>query len=132
MPHRLPAGLSGRQIFIHATSEDDLLWSAEEVLRVDPTGFLETLPEKSRCLTLGRRLQPATEAGSITSLLLIRKGHGSNSAGMRWRYKSRPAEADSTPLQWQFIKNKIGTLWDWIVEWDGKTSACHMADKAFQ
>lgn len=125
----LPKGLHDRLIFIEAGSEEDLLWSTEEALRAAPVGLVIAQPQKPLSLTIGRRLQLAAEAGQTTGLLLIREGQGSNAAETRWQCDAVAGEADSTLHHWQLIKNKMGTLGDWVVNWDGKTPACHMVSE---
>lgn len=126
----VPHDVHLRLHLVAALSEDDLLWATEEALRAAPVGLVIAQPQKPLSLTIGRRLQLAAEAGQTTGLVLIREGQGSNAAETRWQCKPIAGEADSTRHHWQLIKNKRGTCGEWIVNWDGKTPACHMAQEA--
>lgn len=126
----LPQGVADRLHLIRAKGETDLLWATEEVLRCANVGAVLAEPEKPMGLTAGRRLQLAAEAGRTLGLMLIRQGQGSNATETRWSCAPVAANADSTPQRWSLIKNKIGTLGDWTVDWDGASAAFHMVPKA--
>ena len=118
-----PAGVArfcdpARIIFANAKSSIDVLWSAEEALRSGAASIVVAEVEKPMSLTAGRRLQLAAEAGKTLGLFLIPEGMGSNAAETRWRCSPQFDAKDSTLLYWQLIKNKSGTLGDWVVRWD--------------
>lgn len=130
----LPQGVADRLHLIRAKGETDLLWAAEETLRSANVGAVLAEPEKPMGLTAGRRLQLAAETGRTLGLMLIRQGQGSNATETRWHCTPVPApvsaDADSTRQRWSLIKNKIGTLGDWTVDWDGATAAFHLVPEA--
>lgn len=136
-----PEGLTpycnpGRLLLTRADSQLNVLASAETALRSGAAGLVVAEVSGAIGLTEGRRLQLAAEAGGTTAILLIPEGAGSNAAETRWRCAgvsipsggaSSPSGGASTPRQnshdsthwrWSLIKNKIGTLSEWIVRWD--------------
>ncbi len=139
----LPAGIArllppARLMMVLAAGEVDLLWATEEALRSGAVGFVIAAPQKPLSLTAGRRLQLAAEAGRSTGLLIIRDGMGSNAAQTRWHCapewgapeRGAPEGGapewhgrDSTLQRWSLIKNKEGTLGDWLVGWNEKARA---------
>lgn len=121
--------LRPRLHLVEATSEDELVWATEEALRAAPVGLVIAEPRKPLSLIIGRRLQLAAEAGQTTGLMLIRTGQGSPAAETRWHCEPVAGEPHSTRHRWSLIKNKKGTIGDWVIDWDGKTSACHMVPK---
>lgn len=122
----LPEGLSERLLLLRARGETDLLWSVEEALRSAEVGAVLAEPEKPLNLTAGRRLQLAAEAGRTLGVMMIRQGQGSNATETRWHAAPVAADADSTLLRWSLIKNKSGTLGEWMVSWDGASAAFHL------
>ena len=134
----LPAGIArllppARLMMVQAAGEVDLLWATEEALRSGAVGFVIAAPQKPLSLTAGRRLQLAAEAGRSTGLLIIRDGMGSNAAQTRWHCAPEwgapewgapeGGGRDSTLQRWSLIKNKEGTLGDWLVGWNEKARA---------
>ena len=124
----LPAGIArllppARLMMVQAAGEVDLLWATEEALRSGAVGFVIAAPQKPLSLTAGRRLQLAAEAGRSTGLLIIRDGMGSNAAQTRWHCAPEWGGRDSTLQRWSLIKNKEGTLGDWLVGWNEKARA---------
>lgn len=126
-----PEGLApycdpGRLLLTRAGDQLTVLASAETALRSGAAGLVVAELSGAIGLTEGRRLQLAAEAGGTTALLLIPEGAGSNAAETRWRCAGVPAPSagprqnghDSTHWRWSLIKNKIGTLSEWIVRWD--------------
>jgi len=133
-----PEGLApycdpGRLLLTRAGDQLTVLASAETALRSGAAGLVVAEVSGPVGLTEGRRLQLAAEAGGTTALLLIPEGAGSNAAETRWRCTGVPAPSaslsgtpsghrqnghDSTHWRWSLIKNKIGTLSEWIVRWD--------------
>ncbi|WP_269584202.1 ImuA family protein [Roseibium sp. Sym1] len=126
-----PEGLApycdpGRLLLTRAGDQLTVLASAETALRSGAAGLVVAEVSGAIGLTEGRRLQLAAEAGGTTALLLIPEGAGSNAAETRWRCSGAPAPSsgprqnshDSTHWRWSLIKNKIGTLSEWIVRWD--------------
>lgn len=129
----LPQELAERLHLVRARGETDLLWAAEEALRSAEVGMVLAEPEKPMGLTAGRRLQLAAEAGRTLGLMLIRQGQGSNATETRWTCTPLPAGyADSTLQRWSLIKNKSGTLGEWMVSWDGASAAFHLVPAAGQ
>ena len=139
----LPSGIArllppARLLRVQAAGEADLLWATEEALRSGAVGFVIATPQKPLSLTAGRRLQLAAEAGRSTGLLIIRDGMGSNAAQTRWHCAPEWGAPewgapewgapewgaqDSTLQRWSLIKNKEGTLGDWLVGWNEKARA---------
>ncbi|MHA7774986.1 ImuA family protein [Roseibium sp. M-1] len=141
-----PEGLApycdpGRLLLTRADSQLTVLASAETALRSGAAGLVVAEVSGAIGLTEGRRLQLAAEAGGTTAVLLIPEGAGSNAAETRWRCAGAagPSTAvsiassgtsssspigprqnghDSTHWRWSLIKNKIGTLSEWVVRWD--------------
>jgi len=129
-----PEGLApycdpGRLLLTRADSQLNVLASAETALRSGAAGLVVAEVSGTIGLTEGRRLQLAAEAGGTTAVLLIPEGAGSNAAETRWRCAGATAPAggphdprqnghDSTRWRWSLIKNKIGTLSEWVVRWD--------------
>lgn len=120
-----PVALAGffdpaRLLVARTANQTDTLAAAEEALRDGVAPLV--VAEITRPLNLreGRRLQLAAKAGGATGLCLIPEGMGSNAAETRWHaaplFDPR-AEADSTPMRWEIIKNKEGTLGAWHVRW---------------
>jgi len=129
-----PEGLApycdpGKLLLTRADSQLNALASAETALRSGAAGLVVAEISGTIGLTEGRRLQLAAEAGGTTAVLIIPDGAGSNAAETRWRCTGvpgplRPASDprqnghDSTHWRWMLIKNKIGTLSEWVVRWD--------------
>jgi protein ImuA len=130
-----PVGLSdfinpARLLLARTKDQPDALATAEEALR-DGTISLVVI-EITRPLDLreGRRLQLAAKTGATTGLCLIPEGMGSNAAETRWRAAplvdgtradgmgADPTGKDSTRMRWEIIKNKLGTMRAWDVQWD--------------
>ena len=131
MPQGLPQGVADRLCLLRPRHEADLLWAAEEALRVTLRALVIAEPDRPLSLTAGRRLQLAAKAGGATGLILIREGAGSNAAETRWSCDMCPAQAaDSTPHRWSRIKNKKGTIGTWTLDWDGAKATFHMVSPA--
>lgn len=129
----LPLGVGERLHLIRPVGETDLLWCVEESLRSAPVSLVIAEPEKPLSLTAGRRLQLAAEAGRTTGLMLTRQDAGSNATETRWACEPLASTpADSTLHHWSIIKNKKGTLNDWILNWNGATDAFHLVSEARQ
>ncbi|TYC49511.1 hypothetical protein FMN50_25405 [Rhodobacterales bacterium] len=137
LPTVNPEGLApycdpGKLLITRAEGQLNVLASAETALRSGAAGLVVAEVGSAIGLTEGRRLQLAAEAGRTTALLVIPEGAGSNAAETRWRCSGVPAPAgsataspgprqnshDSTLWRWSLIKNKIGTLSEWVVRWD--------------
>ena len=142
-----PEGLSpycdpGKLLIARADSQLDVLASAETALRSGAAGLVIAEVSGPVGLTEGRRLQLAAEAGRTTGLLIIPEGAGSNAAETRWRcggVSSAPSPRqnhppqnshDSTHWRWSLIKNKIGTLSEWVVRWDAASHRVIVVSKA--
>lgn len=126
----LHGGVGERLHLLRPQGETDLLWCVEETLRSAPVGLVIAEPDKPLSLTAGRRLQLAAEAGQTTGLLLIRQGAGSNATETRWSCEPLAGGQDSTLHHWAAIKNKSGTCGDWILHWNGTTTAFHLVPEA--
>ena len=123
----LPRGVGERLHLLRPASETDLLWCVEETLRAAPIALVIAEPSQPLSLTVGRRFQLAAEAGHTTGLMLIQTDAGSNATESRWTCEPQASpEADSTLQHWLLKKNKKGTLGDWVVNWNGATTAFHM------
>jgi protein ImuA len=126
----LPQGVGERLHLLRPTSEADLLWCVEETLRAAPVGLVIAEPSQPLSLTAGRRFQLAAEAGGTTGLMLIQTDAGSNATESRWNCEPQASDADSTLHHWTLKKNKKGTLRDWVLNWNGATTAFHMVSAA--
>ncbi|WP_305984676.1 ImuA family protein [Roseibium sp. MMSF_3544] len=125
-----PEGLApycdpGKLLVTRTDSQLNALASAETALRSGAVGLVVAEITGPIGLTEGRRLQLAAETGGTTALLMIPNGGGSNAAETRWHCTGtspqnapRQNDHDSTHWQWSLIKNKIGTLSEWVVRWD--------------
>lgn len=102
----------------NTTKQSETLAVAEEALRSGAVPLVVMSLNKPLGLTEGRRLQLAARDGKSTGLAIIPEGMGSNAAETRWRCTPMFAPRDSTPQQWELIKNKSGTLGIWHVRWD--------------
>ncbi|MFC6497033.1 ImuA family protein [Gemmobacter lanyuensis] len=113
-------------------TQTDSLALAEEALK-DGSLALVVL-EITRLLDLreGRRLQLAAGIGGTTGLCLIPEGMGSNAAETRWRATPifDAAGTDSTPMRWEIIKNKSGTLGAWNVCWNAQAHRLDLVSPA--
>lgn len=126
----LPYFNPSRSIFVHAPTTLDLLWMAEECLRSKTTPTVIAHLSQPLNFTQGRRLQLAAEAGKSLGLFLVPKGMGSNVAETRWRCTPYFDESDSTLQHWQLIKNKSGTISNWITRWDEQAHRIIVVSKA--
>jgi protein ImuA len=121
-----------RVLLARPPSQTDGLALAEEALK-DGAIVLVVL-EITRPLDLreGRRLQLAAGAGGTTGLCLIPEGMGSNAAETRWRATPifDAAGTDSTPMRWEIIKNKMGTLGAWNVCWNAQAHRLDLVSPA--
>lgn len=121
--HLHPDGITqfcdpGRLVYASGKTQTDVLWMAEEALRSAAVKVVVAQLSKPVDLTAGRRLQLAAEAGETLGLFIVPEGMGSNAAETRWRCSPHFDVKDSTLHRWQLIKNKSGTLEDWVVRWD--------------
>jgi len=107
-----------RLVYASGKTQIDALWMAEEALRSGAVKVVVTHLTKPVDLTAGRRLQLAAEAGKTLGVFIISEGMGSNATETRWRCSPHFDAKDSTLHHWQLIKNKSGTLGDWVVRWD--------------
>ncbi|CTQ54486.1 hypothetical protein LP7551_03019 [Roseibium album] len=126
----LPYCDPGKLLVTRADSQLNVLASVETALRSGAASTVVAEISGNIGLTEGRRLQLAAEAGRTTALLVIPEGAGSNAAETRWRCNGvgsdhHPRQKhsaqnchDSTHWRWSLIKNKTGTLSDWVVRWD--------------
>lgn len=133
LPHLagLPRGVGERLHLMRPASETDLLWVVEEALRAAPIGLVIAEPQQVLSLTAGRRLQLAAEAGQTRGLILIQEDKGSNATETRWACEPAPgAGRDSTLQHWSLKKNKRGTLGNWVLNWNGASSAFDLVSKA--
>jgi len=121
-----------RLVYASGKTQTDVLWMAEEALRSGAVKVVVAQLTKPIDLTAGRRLQLAAEAGKTLGLFIIPEGMGSNAAETRWRCLPHFDATDSTLHRWQLIKNKSGTLGDWIVRWDEQTRRVIVVSKAIE
>ncbi len=122
LPAGLPEGLSERLILLTPKGAD-LLWSVEEALRADAVDLVIAELQSALTLTEGRRLQLAAEAGQTTGLMLIGDGKGCPASETRWNCEPAASPSDSTLHHWSLIKNKKGTFGDWVIDWNGASTA---------
>ncbi len=135
----------GRIVFARGANHLDVLWMAEESLRSKATKIVIVRLSAPLSFIQGRRLQLAAEAGRCLGLFLVPEGMGSNTAETRWQcapcYDSQNdmglkghdfVGGDSTLQHWQLIKNKSGTLGEWMVIWNEQAHHINMVSKAGQ
>ena len=111
-----------RLLLARPANQIDSLAVAEEALKDGSVALVVLEITRPLDLREGRRLQLAAGAGATTGLCLIPEGMGSNAAETRWRAAPMfdAAGTDSTPMRWEIIKNKMGTLGAWNVCWDAQ------------
>jgi protein ImuA len=126
----LPQGVGERLHLLRPTNETDLLWCIEETLRAAPVALVIAEPSQPLSLTAGRRFQLAAEAGGTTGLMLIQTDAGSNATESRWKCEPQASDADSTLHHWICKKNKKRTLGNWVLNWNGASTAFHMVSEA--
>ncbi len=123
-----------RVLSVRGTSQDDILWIAEEALRSGCVPVVIAHITKEISLTAGRRLQLAAEVGKSLGLFIVPEGMGSNAAETRWYCQAVRAQAtaqlDSTLFQWTCNKNKTGTTGSWMVRWNETTRHIDCLSKA--
>ena len=117
-------------LFAHPKDHPDTLASAEEALRSAAFGVVVTRLSQPLTLFTGRRLQLAAQNGNTTGVFLISEGAGSPAAESRWHCAPHFSPADSTLHRWRLIKNKSGTLTEWITRWDEKAHRIIVVSKA--
>ncbi len=122
----------GKFVYASGKTQTDVLWMAEEALRSGAVKVVVTQLTKPVDLTAGRRLQLAAEAGKTLGVFLIPEGMGSNAAETRWRCSPHFDAKDSTLHRWQLIKNKSGTLGDWVVRWDEQARRVIVVSKVIE
>ncbi len=130
-----PEGLAAycdptRLLLARAASQIDILAVAEEALRSGAVGLVVAEIYEPLSLTHGRRLQLAAEAGRTTGLILTPDGMGSNAAETRWCCMPLSGDRDSTLHRWDLIKNKSGTLENWVTRWDATARRVIVVSKA--
>lgn len=134
-----PLGLAdftdpARLLMARAGDATEVLAVTEEALRDGAVPLVVAEIGAPLSLTAGRRLQLAAKAGRATGLCLIPDGMGSNAAETRWHAAPvcPPVSTapDSTPMRWQLIKNKSGTLGSWDVRWNRKAHRLHVVSPA--
>ncbi len=130
-----PAGITpilspDHLLFANTQNQADSLAAAEEALR--SAAFSVVVTQLSQPLTLftGRRLQLAAKAGETTGIFLIPEGAGSHAAETRWHCAPHFSPDDSTLHRWKLIKNKSGTLTEWVTRWDEQTRGIIVVSEA--
>lgn len=130
-PHGITPFLDpSRLLFAHPKDHADTLASTEEALRSGAFGVVVTRLSQPLTLFTGRRLLLAAQAGNSTGIFLIPEGAGSPAADSRWHCASYFSPDDSTLHLWQLIKNKSGTLTEWVTRWDEQTRGIIVVSKA--
>ncbi|KPP88333.1 MAG: protein ImuA [Rhodobacteraceae bacterium HLUCCA08] len=134
-----PQGLSAffdpaRLLIARAKDQTEVLAVTEEALRGKTLSLVVAELARPIGLTPGRRLQLAAGEGRTLGLCLIADGAGSNAAETRWHcapvFDADPGIGDSTPMRWEIIKNKSGTLGAWHVRWEHATRRLHVVSPA--
>lgn len=121
-----------RVLLARPPNQIDSLALAEEALKDGSLALVVLEITRPLDLREGRRLQLAAGAGATTGLCLIPEGMGSNAAETRWRATPifDAAGMDSTPMRWEIIKNKMGTLGAWNVCWNAKAHRLDLVSPA--
>jgi protein ImuA len=118
-----------RVIFIHLTTDKEVLWVMEEALKC--TGLSAVIGEVREVdFKQSRRLQLAVEQSHVTGFILRNRSDkmGSTACAARWQIKPVPSEpVDSLPglgfPRWQveLLRVRNGQPGNWIIEWsEGK------------
>lgn len=121
-----PTGLQdyidpARLILVAGTSRQEVLWAADQALRLKRDGCVVIELKDGPDLRESRRLQIAAEQSGSLGLVLINGQASTSAAHTRW-----VCEAVSDQLNcwhWQQIKNRQGDLSAWRVKWVGKKNA---------
>lgn len=121
-----------RVLLARPANQIDSLALAEEALKDGAIALVVLEITRPLDLREGRRLQLAAGAGATTGLCLIPEGMGSNAAETRWRAMPifDAAGTDSTPMRWEIIKNKMGTLGAWNVCWNAQAHRLDLVSPA--
>jgi protein ImuA len=127
-PALLRFGISPEQvIFIHPSSEKDLLWTVDEALKC--TGLSAVVAEIKKLESMtSRRLQLAVEKSRVTGFMLNRGKPQTNACVSRWMIKSMPSTTqDDLPglgePHWDVELQKIrnGRPGKWTISWTGES-----------
>jgi protein ImuA len=118
-PHRI--------IFVNATKEKDVLWTAEEALK--STGLAAVIAEtKELSFTTSRRLQLAVEKSQVTGFLIRQQPRllTPNVCSARWAINPVASELPMNMPgvgfpRWKvnLLKVRNGKTGEWNIEWDG-------------
>ena len=132
-PHGIAPFLDPANVLLaHTPNQLESLASAEEALRSQAFGVVVSRLSEPLTLFTGRRLSLAAQAGNTTGIFLIPEGAGSPAAETRWHCTPHFSPEDSTLHHWQLIKNKSGTLAEWVTRWDEQARGIIVVSKVAQ
>jgi protein ImuA len=117
-------------LLAHTPNQLESLASAEEALRSGAFGVVVTRLSEPLTLFTGRRLLLAAQAGESLGVFLIPEGAGSPAAETRWHCAPHFSAKDSTLHHWRLIKNKSGTLTEWVIRWDEQARGISVVSEA--
>ena len=129
-PHGIAPFLDpARLLLAHTPNQLESLASAEEALRSAAFGVVVTRLSEPLTLFTGRRLLLAAQTGQSLGVFLIPEGAGSPTAETRWHCAPHFSAKDSTLHRWRLIKNKSGTLTEWVTRWDEQARGISVVSK---
>lgn len=104
-----------RILTVHCMSRQEILWAAEQSLRILKSGCIVIELDDGPDLKESRRLQVMAEEGGALGIILIAGRAQTSAAQTRWYCEALPNE--ETPWVWRLIKNKSGEINAWRVCW---------------
>ncbi len=115
-----PTGLQdflspARIITTSCISRQEVLWAAEQSLRMLKNGCVVTALDDGPNLTESRRLQIAAEEGNALGIILIAKRAQTSAAQTRWVCDALPDQ--EIAWVWRLTKDKGGQVGTWKVGW---------------
>ena len=115
-----PTGLQAfldpsRLILAIGASRSEVLWAAEQALRVPGAGNVIVELDTGPDLRESRRLQLAAERGGGAGIVLISGRPRNSAAQTRWQCET--VDSDEAPWLWRLTKNRRGLAGAWAVNW---------------
>lgn len=120
-PHALRTFFDpARLILTECLSRKEILWAAEQSLRMKGFECVILQLGTGPSLRESRRLQLAAEEGQTIGLVMIERGANSSAAQTRWHCAPLPSPlcaANDHQWRWECTKNKSGVCRSWDVRW---------------
>ena len=127
-----PPALSGfgipahQLIFVHASSQKQMLWAIDEALKCEGLHALIAEPGAINFMQ-SRRFQLSVEQSRVTAFMLCQRQAMQNTCVSRWHIKPLPSVSQGGmpgvgPARWEVELQKMrnGRPGKWVVEWDGR------------